>query len=369
VGRLLESGEPWFAAAQTLLVGVAVALAVGVALRLLARRMLRDEDRAQRTSLIAFWGVVAIFGVIAIVRLVGGPNAEAGLTAAGTRLFTTLPDLVVALVILVAGTVLAAAAKGAVTRALASGRPRYAEPLSAAASAGIIAVAVLLAARQIGVQTALADGIVLALFAGLLLAGALAAGLGGRGVAEAWAAGRHTKDILTVGDVVELDGRRGRVLRLGPTSVRLGLPGGAFAEVPNTALLQSTVVVFEHEEPDVGDSEPIAPQDVDDEAPTRTFAPRSDAGATAAAAGGPPPVEDPDDALAGAAADGEPSGEPASDAAESTRVLEPGWRQRAEAARAALERAEQEHLAASGRTGADEDDDEQPTEAFEPPQR
>jgi small-conductance mechanosensitive channel len=388
---LLESGEPWFAAAETLLVGVAIALAVGVGLRLLARRLLRDEDRAQRTSLLAFWGVVAIFGLVAVTRLIGGATAESGLTTAGARLFATLPDLVVALVIVVAGSVLAAATRAAVRRSLASGRPRYADPIAALASGGVLVVAVLLGARQVGVETGLADAIAVAVAAGALLAAALAVGLGGRGIAEAWAAGRHASDVLTVGDVVEVDGRRGRVLRLGPTSVRLALDGGVVAEVPNSLLLQATVLVFATEEedsrpvpvqprPDVeraatgeegeDPAEEAAVSDVDDEAPTRAFRPAPAVGATAEPEPGPDLAPD----LAperGPASEPEPEPEPEPEAAAEdpgdTRVLEPGWRQRAEAARAALARAEEEHRAATA--GSPRDDDGPPTEAFEAPER
>ncbi len=315
--RLLESGEPWFAAAQALLVGVAVALAVGVGVRLLARRILRHEDRAQQISLIAFWGVVGIFALVAIARLFGGEAAEAGLTTAGNRLYTTLPDLVIGVVVIVVGFVLATAARNAVSKALADSRPRYADSAGNAASTAILVTAVLLAIRQIGVQTVLVDALVIAAGAGAALAVGLALGIGGRHYAEAVAAGRHAESILTVGDLIEVDGRRGRVLRIGSTSVRLGLPGGAIAEIPHQRLLAETVVVFEHDEdpgepaaeagataagatgaasappsappPQPDEPEPAEPLDeVDDEAPTRVFEPAPPApGVTRSA----PPVD------------------------------------------------------------------------------
>ena len=300
--RLLESGEPWFAAAQALLVGVAVALAVGVGVRLLARRILRNEDRAQQISLIAFWGVVGIFALVAVTRLFGGETAAAGLATAGNRLYTTLPDLVIGVVVIVVGLVLATAARNAVTRALEDTRPRHAEAVAGAASVAVLISAVLLAIRQIGVQTFLVDALVIAAAVAAALAVGLARGMGGRHYAEAVAAGRHAEAILTIGDLIEVDGRRGRVLRIGYTSVRLGLPGGTVAEIPHQRFLAETVVVFEHEDdspeparsgataagaldrsgpsPRPGASEPAAPiAEVDDEAPTRTFEPAPPASA------------------------------------------------------------------------------------------
>lgn len=370
--RLLESSEPWFAAAQTILVGVAVALAVGIGVRLVARRVLRDEDRAQGTSLAAFWGVVVIFGLVAVARLFGGPAAAAGLLTASNRLFTTLPDLVVALVVVVLGSVLATAVRGAVARSLATRRPRYADALARLASVSVLGIAVLLAARQIGVRTVLLDGLVIAAGGAVLLAFALAAGLGGRTYAEAVAAGRHVETILTVGDLVEVDGRRGRVLRIGGTSVRLGLPGGAVAEIPNPLLLAATVVVFEHDDADVASAasgaQPAAASagsspvggtgetpsdsatvvvveplpDVDDEAPTRAFRP---AGEDATPDG---------DAAVGVADGGASSGSSAE--REPTRSLD----------RAALarERARLDALEHEGRPTDDAADEDGGTDAF-----
>jgi hypothetical protein len=272
VRRLFESGEPWFAAAETLLIGVAVALVIGLLIRYPARRVLGDDQRAQHTALMAIWGVVAIFGLMAIVRLFGGAAAEAGLTAAGNRLFGSVPDLLVALVIVALGFIAATAARTALGRALHDVSPDRAGQYGTAAATVVMTVSVLLAASQIGIQTRLAEAILLIVLGAALLAAALAGGLGGRGLAAAVAASRHIRSILHVGDEVEIDGLSGTVLNLGPTSVRLRCDD-AVAEVPNSAFL--TAVVRIHTTSETTRAVPVTPSERSREASERSEADRA----------------------------------------------------------------------------------------------
>lgn len=295
--RLFESGEPWFAAAETLLIGVAVALAIGLLIRFPARRVLRDEQRAQHTALMAIWGVVAIFGLMAIVRLFGGAAAEAGLTAAGNRLFGAVPDLLVALVIVALGFIGATAARVAVSRALHGVSPDGAPTYGALAATTVMVVTVLLAASQVGIETRIAEALLVVLVGGAILGVAIAAGLGARGWAGAYVAGRHVRGVVHVGDEVEIGEVRGSVLNLGPTSVRLRCEDGPIAEVPNDAFLASTVRIHstsettrvvpvtrrrrgpaeayrpDSDELDEFDGDVLADDlpEVDDDAPTRTL--------------------------------------------------------------------------------------------------
>lgn len=242
--QLFSSGEPWFAAAGTLLAGVVVALAAGLLVRFVARRVLVDEDRAGHASIVAFWGVVAVFGLVAVVRLFGGEFAATGLSVAADRLFASLPDVVLAVLLLAVGFVLATGLRGLVQRGLDELQPGAAPAIGAAVYWTILVVAGLLAANQLGVRTQLADQVVALLVAGVVLAVALAFGLGSRDLLGAVMAGRHVARILAVGDEIETGSHRGAVVRLGPASVRLRDPDtGVEAEVPNSVLLSEVVVI------------------------------------------------------------------------------------------------------------------------------
>lgn len=314
--RLLESGEPWFAAAEALLVGVVVAVLVNLLVRIPARRLLRDDDRARHIALMAFWGVVAIFGLVAVLRLFGSETADAGMATTGTRVLASVPDLVVALVVLVLGFILATAARAWLRSVLSRTDPDRATVVASVVGGVIMALAVLLAGRQVGVQTGLLDAAVLLLLAGALLAAAIAVGTGLRDLAAAYAARRHTGTVLHVGDEISVAGLRGTVVAMRGTSVRIRLEEGGAAEVPNATVLREVVVIHETSQPveppprpraDVPPPEgpppdapsaeetpsgaaPGASQQVDDQAATRTLVVE-------------PPAAPPDDEHAGGGPD------------------------------------------------------------------
>lgn len=280
--RLFESGEPWFAAAEALLVGVVVAVVVNLLVRIPARRLLRDEDRARHIALMAFWGVVAIFGVVAVLRLLGAEPPEAGIT--GSRVLASVPDLVVALVLIVLGFIVATATRTWVRQALRAD-PDRATVASSVAGGVVMGLALLLAGRQVGIQTGLLDTVVLLTLAGALLAAAVAAGLGARDLVASYAARRHTGTILHVGDEISVEGLRGTVVVMRGTSVRMRLEDGGAAEVPNAAFLRGVVVIHETSQPVEAPPVPPPPvpppdepppggprtSDVDDQAVTRTL--------------------------------------------------------------------------------------------------
>lgn len=240
--ELFESGEPWFAAAGILLLGIIVAVVVGTVVRWLGRRLLHDEQRAGSAAIAAFWGVIAVFGFVAVVRLFGGSGAGEGLARTSEQVYQVLPGVFLAVLVGVFGLLLAAAARLVLARALERVRPRLAEPVATLAYWLLVVLTALLAARQVGIETRLLEALVLLLVGGVVLAGALAAGLGGRDLVAALAAGRHVARIVGVGDEVEVDGLRGRVVALGHASVRIAT-ADAEVEVPNRAFLDATVAI------------------------------------------------------------------------------------------------------------------------------
>lgn len=241
--ELFTSGEPWFAAAAILLVGILVAVAVGSVVRWLARRLLRDEQRAGSAAIASFWSVIAVFGFAAVVRLLGGAGARDGLARTGEEVFATLPDVFLAVLVVVVGLLLAGAVRRVVRRGLERVRPEFADPVSTLAYWLIVVLAALLAANQIGVETRLAESVVVLVVAGVVLAAAAAFGLGTRDLVAAVVAGRHVAQVVGPGDEVEVAGHRGKVVELGHASVRIAT-GEAEVEVPNRMFLETAVVVL-----------------------------------------------------------------------------------------------------------------------------
>ncbi|MDP8970098.1 MAG: mechanosensitive ion channel, partial [Actinomycetota bacterium] len=242
MAELFRFDEPWLVAAGVFLLGVLIAAAVGVLVLFVARRVLREQARASRYALLSVWAVLAVAAAVALASLLGPETTEVGLAVAGTRLFRALPDVLIALLLLVLGAIVATGLRSLLRTVLSRIGPAAADIVAPLGYWMVVGLAILLAADQLGVETDLVQWLVLLVVAGLALASALAFGLGAQDLVAEVIAGRHVAQIIAVGDEIEVDGLRGRVVALGHASVRLAV-GEREAEVPNGTFLEATVVV------------------------------------------------------------------------------------------------------------------------------
>jgi hypothetical protein len=222
--------------------GAPAAAAGGAPASALTRRIVGDRERAGRLAAGSVWAVLAIFAIAALSRLLGPEVARPGLATAATRLFARFPDVLIALLLVVLGLILATGVRLVARRLLAPVQPGAADLVASVAYWTVVGVAVLLAAEQVGIRTGLVQSLALILLGGVVLAAALALGLGARDLVSAVVAGRHAAQVVGVGDEVEVAGRRGVVRALGHASVRLAV-GDSDVEVPNRAFLEDAVVV------------------------------------------------------------------------------------------------------------------------------
>lgn len=251
---------PLLAAVGFALLGVVAAVVISLLVRAIGRRMLHDRERVDGMASFAGWIVLAVFLIIAIGRLADPDITEPGLREAAARSLGLLPDVLIAVLLVAFGIVLATALRGVLRRLLEPMRPAAAEMVPELAYWAVVGLALLLGADQIGVETGLVVWLLLLLVGGLVLAFALALGLGSRDLISGVVAGRHVAQVVRVGDEVEVDGRRGIVVALGHASVRLSLSstrgigltssGGDSpeAEVPNQRFLDGVVVVHQRAE-------------------------------------------------------------------------------------------------------------------------
>ncbi|MEX2100876.1 MAG: mechanosensitive ion channel domain-containing protein [Acidimicrobiia bacterium] len=242
--KLLDTlREPWLAALGIVLVGILAAAVVGMLMRRLSTRVLGDAERANRLATLAVVAVLLVFAAAAVSRLVDPGMTDPGLAAAAGRVFSALPDIVIAVVLVVSGLVLGMAVRGLLRRALEPLRPAVADLAAPLGYWSVVGLAVLLAADQVGIQTGFLQRLLLVALAGFVAAAALSFGLGSRDLVGAVVAGRHVAQIVAVGDEVEVAGTRGVVTMLGHASVRLRLPDGREAEVPHRHFLDQTVLI------------------------------------------------------------------------------------------------------------------------------
>ena len=227
----------------------AVALASGLLLGELGGRLVRaargGPDRPRRVRATAeamgnfvFWTATAIGLVIAV-----GVLDVDTLEDLGSRISDDLPNLLLAMVMLIVGYAVAvavAAAVGQSARRASGVRQRNLERFLRIV---IMAAAAVLALNQLGVDDAMIAALIIILLAVPATAIALLSAFGGRQVASQLAAGRALRHQLREGWTLacrDADGSAvvGRIVQVHPTGVEIQLDDGAHLHVPNSRLLE-----------------------------------------------------------------------------------------------------------------------------------
>jgi small-conductance mechanosensitive channel len=228
-------------AAAVLVVGIALAF-VGrvVAARLLTRVLPSDEARTRKQVRGAARGVMwfLILAAVIVATSLLAPNLLSDIPAQVLRF---LPRLGVALVILWVGAVVANLLRQVVEASLTGIGVAQAPVIGRIAYWLILGLAILMAADQLGIETAVLQT---ALFILLLIAGvavAIAVGLGGRALAGNVIAGRYVDDRFTVGERIEVDDWKGTIVEVGLASVTISDSQGELVEIPNGYLLSRPV--------------------------------------------------------------------------------------------------------------------------------
>lgn len=223
-------------------VAVLLAAVLGLGVRAVGSRLLGDSTRAHRLARVTFASLLGLFGLAIVAHLLDPVATERGLRDLGTGLVAALPAAVVGLLLLVVGLLVAAATRAVVHRVVTRFQPAVADLVAGALYWVIVVVTLLTAAEQLGIETGLVQRFVVLVAGGVVIAAALALGLGLRTLVEGVAAGRHVGDIVAVGDEVEVGAHTGEVVRLGSGSVRIDV-GPRRVEIPNAEFLRTAVVV------------------------------------------------------------------------------------------------------------------------------
>ena len=176
--------------------------------------------------------------------------AFAALTLLGLQLLSQslneavlfLPNLLVALALLLAGVVLAGLARDRVDRF--TYQMDFAVPLGQFAQITTLAIFALMAAAQIGVSADILFTVIAILLAAAAGTFALAFGLGGREVARALNAGRFVRGAFQVGQMISVGQIRGTIVAIEPEATVIGTADG-LVRVPNNLLLESMVTIHD----------------------------------------------------------------------------------------------------------------------------
>jgi small-conductance mechanosensitive channel len=152
-----------------------------------------------------------------------------------------LPNLLVALALVLAGVVLAGLARERVDRL--TYQMDFPVPLGQLAQVSILALFGITALVQLGVSVGILFTVIVILLAAMAGTFALAFGLGGREVARALNAGRFVRSTFDIGQTISVGSVRGEIIAIDPEATVIGTSEGS-VRVPNPILMESIVTVY-----------------------------------------------------------------------------------------------------------------------------
>ncbi len=241
--------------AATLLIGVALSLALSRAAKWATQRLALEDKLATlgAESLLVKLGLsgglhlvlarlVWWLGVASTAYLVAELMGWTGVSALFYAALAFVPRLFTAAGILGAGLVGAELSSRAIKAALTR-RPNVEEPelVGKAVGALITVVSASIAAEQIGFEVGLIHTLITLAFASIALAASLTFSIGGAPLLSQLVAGYYARRTFSTGDRLEVGGVRGQLLHFAPSGVVLEDGPKSRAFVPYRALTESAV--------------------------------------------------------------------------------------------------------------------------------
>ena len=190
---------------------------------------------------ITFWVVFLLF-VASAVQMLGLPVVSSGLN----KLAGYLPNLIVAILVIVGGIILGNMLRAAITSTAKTAKISYAATLGETARVTVLTLATMIALTQIGI-----DSTVLIVAFGLVVGGtiggsALAFGFGARTAVSNLIAGRNVTKNFQTGQPIRIGNISGRILQITPSMVILQTDEGQ-AQIPAKVFEETTTILLSEE--------------------------------------------------------------------------------------------------------------------------
>jgi hypothetical protein len=229
--------DPWIWALGAVIVGLLSGV-VGAALVRAAVSKGREErpevqDAARAASTFVFLFFCAVGGVVAV-----GVTSPETLRPIPADVLSYSPHVLAAGLILIAGRALAFAAAGYVKRSLGGASSRIRLQLAESLRLLVTAAAMVLALRQLGIDTTILNILVGAIMFGVAAGFALLVGLGGRDLSRELAFGRYLSRIVRPGDELAVGDVCGVVVAMHPASVEVLVDSGASVHLANSQVFR-----------------------------------------------------------------------------------------------------------------------------------
>ena len=187
-------------------------------------------------GMVLFWGII-LTGLATSLSVLGLSSLQATMDG----IVNLAGRALVALVILIAGVMAAGRLAEFVANQAVQADLRGAGMFRRITFVTVVAIAALLAAGQLGIETYLLVVLAIVVLATLGLVAVLAVGQGLTPLSGNVAAGRYVRDIAAVGDEISVNGIEGTVEELGYASISLRSSDGYVYRIPNRTLLENVV--------------------------------------------------------------------------------------------------------------------------------
>lgn len=203
------------------------------------------QQALERTSMTAtpseilgsviYWLVMILF-LMAAARVLGLDTVSDAIT----RIFSYIPSVLSAALILAAGVFLSRFVGNLVTSAGTAANLSYAKGLGAVANTGIVVMVGVVTLEQLGVDTQILITVITVVVAAITAGMGLAFALGARRVVSSILAGHYLRQTLPAGAEVEVAGQRGVLEQIGPISTTLRGEGRSWS-VPNRRMMDEII--------------------------------------------------------------------------------------------------------------------------------
>jgi small-conductance mechanosensitive channel len=187
-------------------------------------------------GVVLFWGIM-LTGIAGALSVLGLSSLEHTMD----QIINLSGRALVALVILIAGVMSAGWLAELVAREAEGAGLRGLNIFRRVIFSTIVAIAALLAAEQLGLETYVLIQLAIVVLATVGLVAALALGQGIALLSGNIAAGRYVQDGTQVGDVISVDGIEGTVEELSYASISVRSEDGHLYRIPNRTLLENVV--------------------------------------------------------------------------------------------------------------------------------
>lgn len=198
-----------------------------------------DPSVAGLLARLAYWLVLFIF-VLAAAETLG----LLGIVDTLNRLVGYLPNVIAAALILLLGSLFAQVVGDALRAMMIQAGVSAGPALGQVVRYSLLVFVIILALDQLGIQTALLTIAASALVIAIMLALALAFGLGSRDLARNIMAGFHAKETFEEGQQLSIRGQSGRLTSIGTVKSVIRTSNG-WLSLPNSVLTEEEVTVLE----------------------------------------------------------------------------------------------------------------------------